>query len=291
MLPPSPLSHIASNAIDGPFVGPHVEASQRRRRILRGVPGPVPELVLENGSARQALIRVAKREDAELRALGADGDTTGRQRSLAGALLGSARVPALIVPRLRRSPRARANQVSTGRSPRPGTRGPRLSDGNALEAALTKAEGVDERPATAGCGVDVICRVHLGGPRIHTFTHGRRAAGIAASSHGSRVSQVQPHWPSRPMSVFVWVMIGVALWHFAVLVPDRFYGGIIGALITAVGGALASGYLLPSPGIPTHNPPGITEALWPLPGSILALLGTYLYGARRERAQRMRPHG
>src|SRR5581483_12484806 len=67
------------------------------------------------------------------------------------------------------------------------------------------------------------------------------------------------------MSVFVWVMIGVAFWHFAVLVPDRFYGGIIGALIAAVGGALISGYLLPSPGIPPHNPPGISEALWPVP--------------------------
>ena len=50
------------------------------------------------------------------------------------------------------------------------------------------------------------------------------------------------------MSVFVWVMIGVALWHLSVLVPDRFYGGIIGALIAAVGGALLTGYLLPSPG-------------------------------------------
>jgi hypothetical protein len=36
------------------------------------------------------------------------------------------------------------------------------------------------------------------------------------------------------MSVFVWVMIGVALWHLSVLVPDRFYGGIIGAFIAAV---------------------------------------------------------
>ena len=88
------------------------------------------------------------------------------------------------------------------------------------------------------------------------------------------------------MSVFVWVMIGVALWHFSVLVPDRFYGGIIGALIAAVAGALASGYLLPSPGVPVHNPPGLTEALWPIPGSIIALLATYLYGARRDRAQR-----
>ena len=73
------------------------------------------------------------------------------------------------------------------------------------------------------------------------------------------------------MSVFVWVMIGVALWHFAVLVPDRFYGGIIGALIAAVAGALISGYLLPFPGVPAPNPPGMTEALWPIPGSIIAL--------------------
>ncbi|MGH3610612.1 MAG: hypothetical protein ACRDRD_21370 [Pseudonocardiaceae bacterium] len=87
------------------------------------------------------------------------------------------------------------------------------------------------------------------------------------------------------MSVFVWVMIGVALWHFTVLLPDRFYGGIVGALIAAVGGALISGYLLPAPGIPPHNPPGSTEAFWPIPGSIAALLGTYLYGARRGRAE------
>jgi uncharacterized membrane protein YeaQ/YmgE (transglycosylase-associated protein family) len=88
------------------------------------------------------------------------------------------------------------------------------------------------------------------------------------------------------MSVFVWVMIGVAVWHVSVLVPDRFYGGIIGALLAAVAGALVSGYLLPSPGIPTANPPGITTALWPVPGAIIALVVTYVYGARRERLRR-----
>lgn len=87
------------------------------------------------------------------------------------------------------------------------------------------------------------------------------------------------------MSVFVWVMIGVAIWHLSVLVPDRFYGGIIGALLAAVAGALVSGYLLPTPGISTANPPGVTTALWPVPGSVIALLGAYLYGARRERIQ------
>jgi uncharacterized membrane protein YeaQ/YmgE (transglycosylase-associated protein family) len=88
------------------------------------------------------------------------------------------------------------------------------------------------------------------------------------------------------MSVFVWVMIGVALWHLAVLVPDRFYGGIVGALVAAVAGALVSGYLLPAPGIPLDNPPGVSEALWPLPGSLIALLAAYRYGAKRERTGR-----
>lgn len=72
------------------------------------------------------------------------------------------------------------------------------------------------------------------------------------------------------MSVVVWIMMGMALWHFAVLVPDRFWGGIIGAFGAAVAGALASGFLLPEPGLPTSNPPGIGEALLAIPGSLLA---------------------
>lgn len=84
------------------------------------------------------------------------------------------------------------------------------------------------------------------------------------------------------MSVAIWVMVGAALWHFAVLVPDKFTGGIIGAFLAAVAGAFVTGYLLPSPGIPTDNPPGLAEALWPIPGSLAALVLLYLHGARRE---------
>jgi uncharacterized membrane protein YeaQ/YmgE (transglycosylase-associated protein family) len=76
-------------------------------------------------------------------------------------------------------------------------------------------------------------------------------------------------------------MIGIAVWHAAIFVPDRFYGGIIGALLAAIGGAFASGYLLPTPGIPPHNPPGLEEALWPIPGSLLALLAAHIYGDRK----------
>jgi uncharacterized membrane protein YeaQ/YmgE (transglycosylase-associated protein family) len=85
------------------------------------------------------------------------------------------------------------------------------------------------------------------------------------------------------MSILVWAMLGIAMWHFAVLVPDKFTGGIIGAFLAAVAGALAAGYLLPSPGVPSDNPPGFNKAIWPIPGSLIALVLLYCHGARRER--------
>ena len=84
------------------------------------------------------------------------------------------------------------------------------------------------------------------------------------------------------MSVFVWAMVGIAIWHFAVLVPDRFVGGIIGAFLAALSGALLTGLLLPTPGIPVENPPGVGEALWAIPGALVALAVSYGYGARRQ---------
>ena len=57
------------------------------------------------------------------------------------------------------------------------------------------------------------------------------------------------------VSLLVWAMIGIAIWHFCVLLPDRFAGGIVRAFIAALGGAVVSGYALPSPGIPVDNPP------------------------------------
>ena len=86
------------------------------------------------------------------------------------------------------------------------------------------------------------------------------------------------------MSVVVWAIVGIALWHFAVLVPDRFWGGIVGAFLAALLGALASGYALPAPGISSANPPGLAAGLWAIPGSLAALAASYWYGARRERS-------
>ena len=82
----------------------------------------------------------------------------------------------------------------------------------------------------------------------------------------------------------MWAMIGIALWHLAVLVPDRFVGGIVGAFLAATAGALVTGYLLPTRGVPAANPPGVMQAVWALPGSVGALLVSYVWGVRRERS-------
>jgi hypothetical protein len=83
------------------------------------------------------------------------------------------------------------------------------------------------------------------------------------------------------MSVVVWFMVGLAFWHFAVLVPDRFAGGIVGALLAAVAGALLSGYLLPTPGVSGGATPGMLHVLWATPGSLAGLALSYWAGARR----------
>ena len=82
------------------------------------------------------------------------------------------------------------------------------------------------------------------------------------------------------MAVLVWSMVGLAFWHFAVLVPERFVGGIIGAFLAAWAGALVTGFLLPVPGVPTANPPGVGEAVWAIPGAVLALAMSWWRGSR-----------
>ena len=43
------------------------------------------------------------------------------------------------------------------------------------------------------------------------------------------------------MAALVWFTVGVALWHFTVFIPDRFWGGIVGAFLGAAAGAMVTG--------------------------------------------------
>ena len=86
------------------------------------------------------------------------------------------------------------------------------------------------------------------------------------------------------MAAFAWVTMGLAVWHFAIFVPDRFWGGIVGAFVAAIVGAALFGFLVAGLTVPGQDDTGIGQALIAVPGSLIGLGLSYLYGARIERS-------
>jgi hypothetical protein len=86
------------------------------------------------------------------------------------------------------------------------------------------------------------------------------------------------------MSLLVWVMMGIAVWHFTVFLPDRFWGGIVGAFLAAVVAAALFGFIANGADVPGGHDTELIQALIAIPGSALGLLASYLYGARVDAA-------
>ena len=84
------------------------------------------------------------------------------------------------------------------------------------------------------------------------------------------------------MSMVVWVMMGIAIWHFTVFVPDRFWGGIVGAFLVAILGAVVFGLVTSGFTIPGENDTDIAAALKAIPGAVLALTASWYYGSATE---------
>ena len=84
------------------------------------------------------------------------------------------------------------------------------------------------------------------------------------------------------MSMLVWVMMGIALWHFTVFVPDRFWGGIVGAFVVAIVGAAIFGFVVAGFTIPGQDDTELVQALIAIPGALIALVASWLYGSRLE---------
>ena len=84
------------------------------------------------------------------------------------------------------------------------------------------------------------------------------------------------------MSMVVWVMMGIAIWHFMVFVPDRFWGGIVGAFIVSIIGAVVFGVIASGFTVPGQNDTDIEQALIAIPGTLIALGVSWLYGSRQE---------
>ncbi len=87
------------------------------------------------------------------------------------------------------------------------------------------------------------------------------------------------------MGMLAWVMMGLALWHFTIWLPDRYWGGIVGAFLGALAGAAIFGLLVNGFSIPGRGATDLTTALEAIPGALIGMAIVYLEGARRERAR------
>ena len=92
------------------------------------------------------------------------------------------------------------------------------------------------------------------------------------------------------MSLFVWAMMGIALWHFTVFLPDRFWGGIVGAFVASTLGAVVFGFCVAGFHLVGRHDLQISAAFEAIPGAVAALVASWYYGRYREEHPRRKRH-
>jgi hypothetical protein len=90
------------------------------------------------------------------------------------------------------------------------------------------------------------------------------------------------------MGLLGWVMMGLAIWHFTIFLPDRFWGGIVGAFVGSLVGAIVVGLIIYGIRVSALRVPGqkatdIAVVLYSVPGALLGMAVVYLEGIRRAR--------
>ncbi len=88
------------------------------------------------------------------------------------------------------------------------------------------------------------------------------------------------------MGALAWTMMGLALWHFTVFLPDRCWSGIIGAFLGCVFGAVLFGLAINGFAVPGQDDTNLITALQAVPGTLLGYGLFYWLGARQEAAAR-----
>ena len=90
------------------------------------------------------------------------------------------------------------------------------------------------------------------------------------------------------MGLLGWVMMGLAIWHFTIFLPDRFWGGIVGAFVGSLVGSIVVGLIINAIRVSALRIPGekatdIGVVLYAVPGAIIGLAVVYLIGMQMER--------
>jgi uncharacterized membrane protein YeaQ/YmgE (transglycosylase-associated protein family) len=86
------------------------------------------------------------------------------------------------------------------------------------------------------------------------------------------------------MSALVWVMVGLALWHFTVFLPDHFWAGIVGAFLGAVVGSFVFGFIISGFHVPGQNDTDLLSAVEAIPGALIGMAVVWYAGTRQEQA-------
>jgi hypothetical protein len=97
------------------------------------------------------------------------------------------------------------------------------------------------------------------------------------------------------MGLLGWVIMGLAIWHFTIFMPDRFWGGIVGAFIGSLVGSVLFGLIIygvkvSSLKIPGEKATDVGVVLYAVPGALIGIAVIYLEGMRRERSGAMHEH-
>jgi hypothetical protein len=91
------------------------------------------------------------------------------------------------------------------------------------------------------------------------------------------------------MGLLAWVMMGLAIWHFTIFLPDRFWGGIVGAFVGSLVGGVLTGLIIygvkvSALMVPGENATDIAVVMYAVPGALIGIALVYVEGMRRERA-------
>jgi hypothetical protein len=84
------------------------------------------------------------------------------------------------------------------------------------------------------------------------------------------------------MGALAWTMMGLALWHFTIFLPDRCWGGIIGAFLGCVFGAVLFGLAIHGLNVPGREATDLVTTLEAVPGALLGYAFFYWLGVRQE---------
>jgi hypothetical protein len=91
------------------------------------------------------------------------------------------------------------------------------------------------------------------------------------------------------MGMLAWVMMGLAIWHFTIWLPDRFWGGIVGALLGALVGSALFGWIVNGFAIPGRHATHLSTALEAIPGTLIGLAIVWFVGVRNEQVTGIGP--